>query len=149
MHIVQYSPSHEVVHGGGFFLFKVTGVNSPFKFSRRRKPPEPPVAGPVAESLTTVVKTGDSVGKLVGTVIEPPETAEQTTDSENCTDVAILPTPAKHTKQAAPTYTVGGIVPGSDQETEADLGELIVPADQLRRVLTSSNAADLVAAYLT
>ena len=68
---------------------------------------------------------------------ETQETPEQTTDSENTTDLA-----------TAATYAVGGIIPGPCLELEADPGELIVPQDQLRRVLTTSNTADLVAAYM-
>ena len=43
---------------------------------------------------------------------------------------------------------MGGIIPGPSMELEAEPGELIVPEDQLRRVLITSNAADMVADYL-
>lgn len=99
------------------------------------EPTPEPVADPVAEPLTTVVKDGESVGKLAGTVIETPETTEQTTDSENSTDMA--------------TYAMGGIIAVAGPPEKLTPGELIVPADQLRRVLTTSNTADLVAACLT
>lgn len=48
----------------------------------------------------------------------------------------------------AAAFAVGGIIHTPGLELEADPGELIVPPDQLRRVLTASNTADLVAAYL-
>lgn len=84
-----------------------------------------------------------------------PENAERTLDSENSTAVAILPSLANCPERDtgadaldAAVYAVGGIVHTPGLELEADPGELIVPPDQLRRVLTTSNTADLVAAYL-
>lgn len=81
--------------------------------------------------------------------------ADQTTDSEKSTDVAILPSLANCPERdtavdlaTAATFAVGGIIPGPCLELEADPGELIVPADQLRRVLTTSNTADMMAAYM-
>ena len=110
-----------------------------------------PVADPVAETVTNAPepeRTGPEAERT-------PENTEQTTDSPKSTDVAILPSlancPERDTAADladAATYAVGGIIPGPCLELEADPGELIVPADQLRRVLTTSNAADLVAAYL-
>lgn len=114
-----------------------------------------PVADPVAEPLATVGKVVESVGKVAESVIETQETETGKPDSEKCTAVANLPTPANCTERdtsadlaTAATFAVGGITPGPCLELEADPGELIVPADQLRRVLTTSNAADMVAAYL-
>lgn len=76
--------------------------------------------------------------------------ADQTTDSENSADVAILPSLANYPERdtaadlaTAATYAVGGIIHTPGLELEADPGELIVPADQLARVLTAS-AADMV-----
>ena len=119
------------------------------------EPTPEPVADPVAEPLATVGKVVESVGKVAESVIETQETETGTPDSEKCTDVANLPTPANCTERdtsadlaTAATFAVGGIIPGPCLELEADPGELIVPADQLRRVLTTSNTADIVAAYL-
>lgn len=132
------------------------------------EPAAEPVADPVAETLATVGKAAEPVVKPAETVIETPETVtnapetvtnapepEQTPDSQKSTDVANLPSlancPERDTAAdltGAATYAVGGIIPGPCLELEADPGELIVPADQLRRVLTTSNAADIVAAYI-
>ena len=125
------------------------------------EPAPEPVADPVAETLATVGKAAETVGKLVESVTEAMKTvtntpeAEQTADSPESTDMAILPSlancPERDTAADladAATYAVGGIIPGPCLELEADPGELIVPADQLRRVLTTSNAADMVAAYM-
>lgn len=84
------------------------------------------------------------------TAEETPEVAapvvEQTTDSVKSTDVAILPSLANCPEQdTTAAFAVGGITPGPALELEADPGELIVPVDQLRRVLTTSNADDLAA----
>ena len=86
---------------------------------------------------------------------QTPENTEQTTDSENSATVAILPSlancPERDTTADAldaAVYAVGGIIHTTGQELEAGPGELIVPLDQLRRVLTTSNTADLVAAYM-
>lgn len=83
------------------------------------------------------------------------ENTEQTTDSENSAGVAILPSLANCQERdtaadlaTAAAYALGGIIHGPCMELEADPGELIAPADQLRRVLTTSNTADLVAAYM-
>lgn len=115
------------------------------------EPAPEPVADPVAETVTNAPepeRTGPEAERT-------PENTEQTTDSENSATVAILPSlancPERDTAADladAATYAVGGIIPGHCLELEADPGELIVPADQLRRVLTTSNAADMVAAYL-
>lgn len=115
------------------------------------EPNPEPVADPVAETVTNAPgpeRTGPEAERT-------PENTEQTTDSENSTTVAILPSLANRPERDtaadladAATYAVGGIIPGPCPELEADPGELIVPADQLRRVLTTSNAADMVAAYL-
>ena len=103
-----------------------------------------PVADPVAESLATVGKVVETVGKLTETVIEAPETvtnapAPEQNATERDTSADVL---------AAAVYAVGGTVHTPGLELEADPGELIVPLDQLRRVLTTSNTADLVAAYM-
>ena len=86
---------------------------------------------------------------------QTPENTEQTTDSENSATVAILPSlancPERDTTADAldaAVYAVGGIIHTPGQKLEAGPGELIVPLDQLRRVLTTSNAADMVAAYI-
>ena len=86
---------------------------------------------------------------------QTPENTEQTPDSKNRTDVAILPSLADCPERDTTTdaldaaaYAVGGIVHTPGLELEAAPGELIVPLDQLRRVLTTSNTADLVAAYM-
>jgi len=115
------------------------------------EPAPEPVADSVAETATNAPepeRTGPEAERT-------PENTEQTTDSENSATVAILPSLANCPERDtvanladAATYAVGGIIPGPCLELEADPGELIVPADQLRRVLTTSNAADLVAAYL-
>lgn len=80
---------------------------------------------------------------------------EQTPDSEKSTDVAILPPlancPERDTAAdlaTAATYAVGGIIPGHCLELGADHGELIAPVEQLRRVMTTSNTADLVEEYI-
>lgn len=80
---------------------------------------------------------------------------EQTPDSEKSTDVAILPPLADQPKRdtgadlaTAATYAVGGITPGPCLELKADTGELIAPAEQLHRVMTTPNAADLVEEYI-
>ena len=49
----------------------------------------------------------------------------------------------------AEPIAVGGIIYSPGLELEVEPGERIVSSDQLRRVLTTSNTADLVAAYLT
>lgn len=86
---------------------------------------------------------------------QTPENTEQTTDSENSAAVANLPSladcPERDTGADAldaAAFAVGGIIHTPGLELEADPGELIVPPDQLRRVLTTSNTADMVAAYL-
>lgn len=83
------------------------------------------------------------------------ENTEQTTDSEKSTDVAILPPLANCPERdtgadlaTAATYAVGGIIPDPCLELGADPGELIAPVEQLRRVLTTSNTADMVAACM-
>lgn len=83
------------------------------------------------------------------------EKTEQTPDSGKSTDVAILPPlencPERDTAAdpaTAATYAVGGIIPGPCLELGADPGELIAPAEQVRRVMTTSNTADPVAAYI-
>lgn len=106
---------------------------------------EEPALEPVAEPLATVGKAAETVGKLTESVIEAmetvtnaPEPEQNATERDTSADVL-----------AAAVYAVGGIVHTPGLELEADPGELIVPLDQLRRVLTTSNTADLVAAYLT
>lgn len=80
---------------------------------------------------------------------------EQSQDSEKSTDVANLPSlancPERDTAAdpaTAATYAVGGIIPGPSLELGADPGELIAPAEQVRRAMTTSNTADQVAAYM-
>lgn len=103
-----------------------------------------PTVEPVAEPLATVGKAAETVGKLTESVIEAmetvtnaPEPEQNATERDTSADVL-----------AAAVYAVGGIVHTPGLELEADPGELIVPLDQLRRVLTTSNTADLVAAYM-
>lgn len=115
------------------------------------EPAKEPVAGSVAETVTNAPETERTAPEAEQT----PKNTEQTTDSENSATVAILPSlancPERDTTADladAATYAVGGIIPGPCLELEADPGELIVQADQLRRVLTTSNAADLVAACM-
>jgi len=116
------------------------------------EPTPEPLADPAAETVTNAPepeRTGPEAERT-------PENTEQTTDSENSATVAILPSlancPERDTTADAldaAVYAVGGIIHTPGQELEAGPGELIVPPDQLRRVLTTSNTADLVAAYLT
>ena len=115
------------------------------------EPAPEPVADPVAETVTNAPepeRTGPEAERT-------PENTEQTTDSENSATAAILPSlencPERDTAADAldaTVYAVGGIIHTPGQELEAGPGELIVPLDQLRRVLTTSNTADLVAAYM-
>lgn len=115
------------------------------------EPAPEPVADPVAETVTNAPepeRTGPEAERT-------PENTEQTTDSENSTTVAILPSlancPERDTTAdlaTAATFAVGGIIHTPGLELEAGPGELIVPADKLRRVLSASNATDLVAAYM-
>lgn len=114
-----------------------------------------PAPEPVADSVAETVTNAPEPERTGPEAERTPENTEQTTDSENSATVAILPSlancPERDTAadlSDAATYAVGGIIPGPCLELEADPGELIVPADQLRRVLTTSNAADMVAAYL-
>lgn len=103
-----------------------------------------PALEPVAEPLAIVGKGAEIVGKLTETVIKAMQTvtntpeAEQTAPERNMLGDALT----------AAAYAVGGIIHTPGLELEADSGELIVPPDQLRRVLTTSNTADLVAAYM-
>lgn len=64
---------------------------------------------------------------------QTPEEPEQTTTSENTATVA--------------NYAPGGIIPESI-ELEVAPGELVAPAAQLSRILTTSNAAELAAKWL-
>ena len=115
------------------------------------EPAPEPVADPAAETVTNAPEP-----ERIGPEAErTPENTEQITDSENSGTVAILPSlancPERDTTAdlaTAATFAVGGIIHTPGLELEADPGELIVPADQLRRVLTTSNAADMVAAYM-
>lgn len=97
-----------------------------------------PTLEPVAEPLATVGKLAETVIEAMETVTNAPEPEQNATERDTSADVL-----------AAAVYAVGGIVHTPGLELEADPGELIVPLDQLRRVLTTSNTADLVAAYLT
>lgn len=104
-----------------------------------------PALEPVAEPLATVGKAAETVGKLTESVIEAMETVTNAPEPEqNATE-----RDTSADALAAAVYAVGGIVHTPGLELEADPGELTVPLDQLRRVLTTSNTADLVAAYLT
>lgn len=58
------------------------------------------------------------------------------------------PAPEPMADPVAEPIAAGGIIHTPGQELEAGPGELIVPTDQLRRVLSASNATDLVAAYM-
>ena len=110
-----------------------------------------PVADPVAETVTTAPepeRTGPETERTQ-------ENTEQTTDSENSGTVALLPSltncPERDTTAdlaTTATFAVGGIIHTHGLELEAGPGELIVPADKLRRVLSASNATDMVAAYM-
>ena len=109
---------------------------------------------PVAEPLATVGKAAETVGKLAENVIEAMESVGQTTDSENGPCVAILPSPENRSERdtaadlaTAVTCAAGGIIAVAGPPERFAPPELIVPTDQLRRVLTTSNAADMVAAY--
>ena len=115
------------------------------------EPAPEPVADPVAEAVTNAPEPERTDPEAERT----PENTEQTTDPENSATVAILPSlancPERDTTADAldaAVYAVGGIIHTPGQELEAGPGELIVPLDQLRRVLTTSNTADLVAAYM-
>lgn len=132
------------------------------------EPAPEPVADPVEEPLGAVGEAAETVSEAVKTVIETPETetnapepeqtgpeAEQTADSENSADVAILPSLANWPGNtycpdtlAGAAYAVGGIIAVAGPPEKIAPRELVVPADQLRRVLTTSGTADLVAAYL-
>lgn len=103
-----------------------------------------PTLEPVAEPLAAVGKAAETVGKLTKSVIEAmetvtnaPEPEQNATERDTGADVL-----------AAATFAVGGIIHTPGLELEAGPGELIVPLDQLRRVLSASNATDLVAAYM-
>lgn len=115
------------------------------------EPAPKPVADPVAETVTNTPEPEQTGPEAEQT----PENAEQTADSEESASVAILPSAAKWPERdttadvtAAAVYAVGGIINTPGVELEADPGELIVPTDQLRRILTTSNAADLTAHFL-
>lgn len=95
------------------------------------EPAPEPVVDPVAE---TVIETRE-------TVTNAPE-AEQTAPERN-----EHPENRNVDAVAAAVFAVGGIIHTPGQEMEADSGELIVPEDKLRRVLSTSNTAALVAAY--
>lgn len=119
-------------------------------------PAPEPVADPVAETVTNAPEPERT-----------PENTEQTTDSENSTTVAILPSVnwpgntyypdmlagaayANHTPdtRAGAAFSTGGVIGVAGPPEKIAPPELIVPTDQLRRVLTTSNATDLVAAYM-
>ena len=91
------------------------------------EPASEPVADPVAETVT-------NASEPERTGPEAEQTAPERDTGADTLDAA--------------AFAVGGIIHTSDLELEADLGKLIVPTDQLRRVLTTSNTADLVAAYM-
>lgn len=108
-----------------------------------------PTLEPVAEPLATVGKVAETVGKLAETVIETMESVGQTTDSENGPCVANLPTPANCTEQN-PFNDIRNFASASEPPLlacKANPGQLPQLSDNLRRVLTTSNAADMVAAY--
>lgn len=115
------------------------------------EPAPEPVADPVAETVTN-----DQEPERIGPKAErTPENTEQTTDSEKSATVAILPPLANCPERdtgadlaTAAVYAVGGIIHTPGLKLEADPGELIVLPDQLRRVMTTSNTADMVAAYM-
>lgn len=108
-----------------------------------------PTMEPVAEPLATVGKAAETVGKLAETVIEAMESAEQTTDSENGPCVANLPTPANCTERN-PFNDIRNFARAPEPPLlvcKANPGQLPQLSDNLRRVLTTSNATDMVAAY--
>lgn len=127
------------------------------------EPAPEPVADPVAETVTNAPepeRTGPEAERT-------PENTEQTTDSENSTTVAILPSAnwpgntyypdmldgavyANHTPdtRAGAVFSAGGVIGVAGPPEKITPPELIVPTDQLRRVLTTSNATNLVAAYM-
>lgn len=103
----------------------------------------------VAEPLATVGKAAETVGKLAETVIETMESVGQTTDSENGPCVANLPTPANCTERN-PFNDIQNFARAPEPPLlvcKANPGQLPQLSDNLRRVLTTSNAADMVAAY--
>lgn len=108
-----------------------------------------PTLEPVAEPLATVGKAAETVGKLAETVIEAMESVEQTTDSENGPCVANLPTPANCTERNH-FNDIRNFARAQEPPLlvcKANPGQLPQLSDNLRRVLTTSNAADMVAAY--
>lgn len=108
-----------------------------------------PTLEPVAEPLATVGKAAETVGKLAETVIETMESVGQTTDSENGPCVANLPTPANCTERN-PFNDIRNFARAQEPPLlvcKANTGQLPQLSDNLRRVLTTSNAADMVAAY--
>lgn len=108
-----------------------------------------PTLEPVAEPLATVGKAAETVGKLAETVIEAMESVEQTTDSENGPCVANLPTPANCTERN-PFNDIRNFARAPEPPLlvcKANPGQLPQLSDNLRRVLTTSNATDMVAAY--
>lgn len=110
---------------------------------------EEPTLEPVAEPLATVGKAAETVGKLAETVIETMESVGQTTDSENGPCVANLPTPANCTERN-PFNDIRNFARAQEPPLlvcKANTGQLPQLSDNLRRVLTTSNAADMVAAY--
>lgn len=113
------------------------------------EPAPEPVADPVAEHPKRY-KGSDFLDASAWAKAK----VKQTTDSHKSASVAILPSaancPERDTTADATTaavYAVGGIINTPGVELEADLGELIVPTDQLRRILTTSNAAGLTARF--
>lgn len=108
-----------------------------------------PTLEPVAEPLATVGKAAETVGKLAETVIETMESMGRTTDSENGPCVANLPTPANCTERN-PFNDIRNFARAPEPPLlvcKANPGQLPQLSDNLRRVLTTSNAADMVAAY--
>lgn len=108
-----------------------------------------PTLEPVAEPLATVGKAAETVGKLAETVIEAMESVEQTTDSENGPCVANLPTPANCTERNQ-FNDIRNFARAQEPPLlvcKANPGQLPQLSDNLRRLLTTSNAADMVAAY--
>ena len=116
-----------------------------------------PVLDPYFAPILPETVTKATVQEQTGPEAEQtPENKEQTTDSFKSAAVAILPSLANCPERdtgvdlaTAATYAVGGIIPGPCLELGADPGELIAPVERLRRVLTTSNTADMVAAYMT